>query len=60
MIKEQFYAFILGTLIYAWFFADALFTGHPFLTGFWSLLLLRKLRIAYRADRWLRVNRKLK
>ena len=56
MIKQQFYIFILGTIIYAWFFADALFTGHYGLVLFWSLLLIRKGWIAYKADRWIRLN----
>lgn len=60
MIKEQFYVSIIGTAIYAWFFAEALFTGHLFLMGFWSFLLYRKLRTAYRADRWIRSNSKLR
>ncbi|WP_460059097.1 DUF3272 family protein [Pseudolactococcus yaeyamensis] len=58
MIKEQFYVFMLGTIIYAWFFADALLTGHLFLLSFWSFLLFRKLRFAYRADCWSRLNSK--
>ncbi|MGX6990055.1 DUF3272 family protein [Pseudolactococcus reticulitermitis] len=58
MIKEQFYMFIFVTIIYAWFFADALLTGRVFLMGFWSFLLFRKLRVAYLADKWIRLNRK--
>lgn len=56
MIKQQFYIFSIGTIIYAWFFADALFTGQSFLTGFWSLLLIRKAFIAYKADKWIRLH----
>lgn len=40
-------------------FADALLTGRLFLLGFWSFLLFRKLRFAYRADRWIRLNSKV-
>ena len=58
MIKEQFYVFIFGTIIYAWFFADALLTGRLSLLGFWSFLLFGKLSFVYRADRWLRLNGK--
>ncbi|GFH40724.1 DUF3272 family protein [Lactococcus insecticola] len=54
MIKQQFYVFMLGTVFYAWFFADAILSGHLFLTGFWGVLLIRKLMLAYKADRWLR------
>jgi hypothetical protein len=56
MIKQQFYVFIAGTIIYAWLFADALFTNHPVLTVLWGFLLFRKLKLAYRADRWIRLN----
>lgn len=56
MIKQHFYVFSIGTIIYAWFFADALFTGQYFLTGFWSLLLMRKAFIAYKADKWIRLH----
>jgi hypothetical protein len=58
MIKQQFYFFMIGTVLYAWFFSDALFSNHPFLTGFWGFMLIRKLRIAYRADCWIRLNKK--
>ncbi|WP_172209285.1 DUF3272 family protein [Lactococcus hodotermopsidis] len=58
MIKQHFYVFIAGTLFYAWFFADSLLSGKLFLAGFWLLFLLRKLRIAHRADQWIRSNGK--
>jgi hypothetical protein len=56
MLKSRFYIFIFGTFIESWIFSLSFFRNQWLWVALAGLLLLRRIYVSYRVDRFVRMT----
>ncbi|WP_033899660.1 DUF3272 family protein [Lactococcus lactis] len=54
MPKQRFYSFMIGTVLEAWIFSWSFLSASWFLATFFGFLLVRRIFLAYRLDKFIR------
>ncbi|WP_369599848.1 DUF3272 family protein, partial [Klebsiella variicola] len=52
MPKQRFYSFMIGTVLEAWIFSWSFLSASWFLATFFGFLLVRRIFLAYRLDKF--------